>query len=281
MSDEKRDFKFEEEDYVVVRPSMVVLDEASKVYNKTFSQAINSGAIIRERLDDVLREQGLWNDAKQMKYQTLRREVLDMELKLKRGGIRLQEGRKIAMDIKTKRDEMVDMLLSRNNLDSHTAEGQADNMRFNYLVSACLVYKKTNKPYFKSLEDYLNNANEPLSVQAARELYALLYRSDESVEESLAENRFLKRFNFVDEKLRLIDENGHLVDGEGRLIDETGRFVDKDGNFIDIDGNPVDEEGEYLVDEQPFLDDNDQPIVEKKKDSEEKSSRKKTQTTTS
>ena len=279
MAEDRKQFKFEDEDFAVILPSLAVRDEATKVYNKTFSQAINSGAIIRERLDDVLREQGLWNDQKQMKYQTLRREVLDMELKLKRGGMRLQDGKRMALTIKEKRDEMVNMLLSRNNLDSHTAEGQADNMRFNYLVSACLVYDKTNKPYFKNLEDYLNKATEPIAIEAAKQLYSLLYQSDESIQEGLTENKFLKRFRFVDDKFRLIDEDGHLIDEEGRLIDETGRFVDKDGNYVDIDGNPVTEDGEYLVEEMPFLDDDDQPIVEEKKSSEEKSTKKKTQTT--
>lgn len=279
--DDKNIFEFEDVEYAMVKPSLPIIDEANKVYNKTFSQAINSGAIIRERLEDVLREQGLWSDAKQMKYQTLRREVLDLELKLKRGGIRLNQGKDIALKIKAKRAEMVEMLLSRNNLDSMTAEGQADNMRFNYLVSACMVYNNTNKPYFKNLEDYLNKANEPLSVEAARQLYTLLYKSDENAEHGLTENKFLKRFNFVDEKLRLVNEDGHLIDEDGRLIDETGRFVDKEGNYIDVDGNPVSEQGEYLVDELPFLDDDDKPIVEKKKGSEEKSSKRKTQSTTS
>jgi hypothetical protein len=262
MSEDKKEFEFEGTEYAVIKPTLAMLNEASKVYNRTFSSAINSGAIIRERLDDVLREQGLWSDEKDRKYQTLRREILDAELKIKKGGIRLLEGKQLALDIKAKRSEMVDMLMSRNNLDSNTAEGQADNMRFNYLVSACLVYKKTNKPYFKNLEDYLNKAVEPLSVEAARQLYNLLYRTSDNMENDLTENRFLKRFNFVDDKLRLINEDGRLVDENGRLIDENGRFIDEDGDFVDVDGNPVTEDGEYLVDEMPFLDEDGEPIVD-------------------
>ncbi len=255
-------FKIDGTDYnfLVKRPTMKELDEANKVYNKTFSQAIQSGAIIRERLEDVLREQGLWSDSKEMKYQTLRREVLDMELKIKRGGIKLSEWKRLALEIKKKRGEMVDMLMARTNLDSNTAEGQADNMRFNYLVSACLVYKDTGKPYYNSLEDYLNQANKDLAVAAARNLYQLLYSQDDNAEKNLTENKFLLRFNFVDDKLRYINEDGHLVDESERLIDDKGRFVDSNGNFVDIDGNPVTEDGEFLVEEAPFLDDNGNPI---------------------
>jgi hypothetical protein len=272
---EEKNFTFEEQDYVVKRPSMKELDEANKVYNKTFSQAINSGAIIRERLEDILREQGLWSDNKEMQYRTLRREVLDSELKLKKGGIKLVEGKQIALNIKETRTKMVDMLMARSNLDSNTAEGQADNMRFNYLVSTCLVYKNTGRPYYKNLEDYLNQASQPLAVKAARQLYTLLYDQDENAESNLPENKFLKRFEFVDEKLRLIDNNGHLVDEAGRLINEEGRFVNMDGNFVDIDGNPVTEEGEYLVDELPFLDEEGNPVLSNEESTKKKSSRKK------
>jgi len=275
MSQDKKEFKFNEVEFFVVRPSLNTLNEASKVYNKTFSQAIGAGAIVRERLDDVLREQGLWNDEKDAAYKMLRKEILEAELKLKKGGIRLAEGRQLALDIKHKRNKMVEMLISRTNLDSNTAEGQADNMRFNYLVSACLVYKDSSRSYYSNLEDYLNKSTEPLANEAARQLYALLYRSDDDLDSSLTENKFLRRFQFADEKNRLINEDGHLIDEDGRLIDENGRFVDKDGNFIDIEGNPVTADGEYLVDELPFLDDNGQPIVESKIESEEKTDKKK------
>ena len=42
------------------------------------------------------------------------------------------------MHIKTQRD-MRDLISVRTSLDNHSAEGQADNARFNYLVSACGV----------------------------------------------------------------------------------------------------------------------------------------------
>jgi hypothetical protein len=260
--DDKKVFKFNEEEFAIKKPGMRELDDANKVYNRQFSQAVNSGAIIRERLEEVLRNQGLWNDEKEMKYETLRREVREGELKLKKGGIKVVDAKALAFEMKKKRSEMVDMLMSRTSLDSNTAEGQADNMRFNYLVSACLVYNSTGKTVFKNLEDYLTRANEPLSLEAARQLYSYLYSQDDNAESKLSENKFLQRFGFLDEKLRRINEDGHLVDDEGRLINEEGRYVDKDGNFVDIDGNRVDEKGELAIEEMPFLDDDGNPILE-------------------
>lgn len=262
MTETTRVFDFEGKEYLVKKPGFKEITESTKVYNRTFKDAIQSGALIRERLDDVLREQGLWSDEKEMEYQTLRREILEYELKLKKGGIKLSEGEDIAKHIRKHRLRIVELLTSRSNLDSNTAEGQADNMRFNYLVSCSLVYNDTGKRYFSSLEDYLERADDPISEKAARELYYLMYDQNSDAEKELTENKFLVRFKFMNEDLQWINKDGRLVDESGRLIDEEGRFIDEDGNFVDMDGNALTEDGEYDIEEQPFLDEAGQPITE-------------------
>jgi hypothetical protein len=96
----------------------------------------------------------------------------------------------------------------------------------------------------------------------------MLYGLDNDYESNLPENKFLKKFKFVDDKLRLVDKKGRLIDAEGRLIDESGRFIDEEGNFVDKYGNRVTSDGDYLVDAQPFLDENGNPVIleEDKKD---------------
>jgi hypothetical protein len=163
--------------------------------------------------------------------------------------------------MKKLREDLRDLISVKTNLDTHTAEGQADNARFNYLVSACTVYKDNNRPYFSSYEDYMSKSNDSVAVLAAQNLAGMLYGLDSDYEEKLPENKFLKQYKFVDDKLRLIDKNGKLVDSEGRLIDENGRYINDKGEFVDKNGNPVDKEGEYVVEFQPFLDDEGKPVV--------------------
>lgn len=260
MNKIQREFTFDDKVFAVKKPTMKINSEAQKVYNKTFREALDAKCIIREKLDDILKSQGLWDDTKEQEWQTLRREVLDLELSLKRGGIKLVKAEKIARKIKEKRMDIVDLLSSRSRLDSHTAEGQADNARFNYLVSACLVYNETGKCYFSSLESYMDKADEDLSELAAKELYILLFDQNDSAEKELTENKFLVRFGFMNESLEWTNKNGDLVDEDGRLIDAKGRFLDKKGNFVDINGNPVTEDGEYAIDEKPFLDEAGNPL---------------------
>lgn len=252
----------QEKECLVRSPSVQDQKEASKVYNQEFSDAIKAKAIVRAKIDDLLKEQGLWDDSKQIKLGELQSQVLEKERKLAKGGIPLSEARQVALDMKKNREDIRELISVRTALDNHTAEGQADNARFNYLVSACTVYKDNNNRVFINLEDYLGKSTSDIAIKAAQNLANMIYGLDNDYEANLPENKFLKQYNFIDEKLRFINKEGKLVDSEGRLVDENGRYIDKDGNFVDKYGYRVNDEGDYVVNQQPFLDDNGQPIIQ-------------------
>jgi len=250
-----------DKEMLVRSPSLNDQREAQKVYNQAFTDAIKSKSVVRAKLDDLLQDQGLWNDEKQAKFALLQKELLDGEKRL---------AKDLAIKMKTVREDIRDLISVRTSLDNHSAEGQADNARFNYLVSVCLVYNDTKQPYFNSMEEYLNRATEPAAIQGAQHLANMLYGLDNDYESNLPENKFLKKYKFVDDKLRLIDKKGRLIDADGRLIDSEGRFIDENGSYIDKFGNKVDKEGDYIVESQPFLDENGNPIILDENKNEEK-----------
>lgn len=260
-------------------PSFKDQREAQKVYNQAFSDAVKSGCIVRGRLDDLLKEQGLWDDTKERKLQTLQQELLDNEQILAKGGINLDSAKTVALEMRELRAKMRDLISSRTSLDSNTAEGQADNARFNYLVSCCLVYTDSKKCYFDGYEDYLNKSAESVAIQAASLLASRLYGLDDNYEKALAENKFLKQYNFVDEDLRLVNDNGQYVDEDGRLLDENGRYVNSKGEYIDKDGNLVDDAGDYVFEFKPFLDKDGKPVQTEKTNVRKKSTKTKTKKT--
>tara|TARA_Y100000310_G_scaffold122228_2_gene120881 strand:- start:1978 stop:2883 length:906 start_codon:yes stop_codon:yes gene_type:complete len=276
MSKDENKFNFEVEEkgksvdraFSITEVTLQQQNEATKVYNRAFRDALESGALLRNKLEDYMRNQGLWNDEKQADLELLQKEILDKEKQLAKGGIRLSVAKDTAMEMSEKRVEIRTMLMERNSLDGSTAEGQADNAKFDYLVSASLVYNDSNKPYFKDLADYRNRNTEPVALEAAKRCAQKLYGLDSNHEHNLAENKFLKEFSFIDEDLRLINNDGKLVDREGNLVNEDGRYIDEDGNLVDVDGNPVTVEGEYDFERQPFLNEDGKPIESKETDSE-------------
>lgn len=250
-----------EKEFVARSPSISDQREGQKVYNQAFTDAIKSKSVVRARLDDLLKDQGLWDDEKQAKFTSLQREILEGEKRLAKGGFSLNEAKDLAIKMKTLRDDIRDLISVRTSLDNHSAEGQADNARFNYLVSVCIIDNETKQPYFKDLEDYLSRSTDPVAINGAQTLANMIYGLDNDYENNLPENKFLRKYKFVDDKLRFIDKKGRLVDEEGRLIDEEGRFIDEQGNYIDRYGNRLSKEGDYVVDSQPFLDDDGNPII--------------------
>ena len=259
----KIEIKDVEHEFLIKSPSLADQREAQKVYNQAFSDAVKSGCIVRARLDDLLKEQGLWDDSKQIRFSTLQQQLLDHEKSLSRGGINLKMAKSIALEMKKTRESLRDLISVRSNLDNHTAEGQADNARFNYLIAASLVYLVTKEKYFKSYEEYLTRASEPIAIKAAQILANMLYGLDNDYEKKLPENKFLVKYKFVDDKLRLINKENRLVDSEGRLVDEFNRYINDKGEYVDKDGNLVDKDGDYLADFKPFTDDDGNPIAEK------------------
>jgi len=254
--------------FLVKSPSLQNQREAQKVYNQAFSDAVKSGSIVRAKLDDLLTEQGLWDDTKQARFLAIQKEINDSEKKLAIGGISLNEAKNLAISMKRVREELRDLISVKTNLDTHTAEGQADNARFNYLVSCCVVYNDNKKSYFSNYEDYLNRASDPVGILGAQRLASMLYGLDGDFEKKLPENKFLLDYKFINDDLRYINKEGKLVDEDGRLVDENGRYINQEGKFVDRDGNLVDEKGDYIVSFSPFTDDDGKPVILEKETNE-------------
>ena len=282
MAKAKNRFKVESEDLKGNKkvvffklPDTQITKEGQLAYNKAFREALQSGAILRQRLSQVMTEQGLWDEQKEAEYIKVLEDISDLEKTLQKGGISLSDARHIAIEMRQKRAEFRALIAERSSMDNNTAEGQADNERFSHLVYKCLLDDK-GKALFTSKEHYESFAAEPYVTSAASQLAEKLYGLDPNYESNLPENKFLTDYKLADESLRLVNEEGHLIviddEGNERLIDENGRYVAYEDSgekyFIDVDGERVSEEGEYEIEFSPFLDDSGNPIVLEKETEE-------------
>lgn len=251
-------------------------------YNETFRKALDSGALLRQKLTDYMTDQGIWDEEKQKQNDDFIEQIAQKEKALKAGGIRLSDAKQIALDLRTLREQFRSLLAEKNAMDANSAEGQADNARFAELVRLCILDPSSKSPRFADQKAYDAQADEPWVIEAASELAGMIYGLDPDYDKNLEENKFLKEFNFVDDELRFINNEGHLVDLDGRLINEDGRFIayrTEEGKekqdpdqvyFVDRDGEEVvlvaSDTGEEewvkisLKERKPFLDDEDKPI---------------------
>jgi len=234
---------------VVKNPNRIQLDEAQKVSSKVFKEAIRAGALVRSKLEEHMVEQGLWSEEKDKEAKDLYQKIYDGERQLARGGVTkdgkkfvLKDAKELAMNMRVWRMEQIILLASRRSLDEYTVEGQAENAKFDFLVSECTFDEKGER-VFASYEDYRVNQEKPHANAAASELSSLMYAIDPDYENNKAENKFLVKYKFAREDGRLVNKGGDLVDGDNRLMDEDGRYIDDKGKLIDVDGEQIDAEG--------------------------------------
>lgn len=260
MSNAKNKVNFEvklEDDKVlklaVLRPNEAAKQKAQLVYAKSLKKNLDAGLMLRTKLDSYLREQNVWDDVKQKEYLDLQNQILENEkiVEGKRKGITLEVAKEAAIQLRRDRMSLRSLVAQKSELESTTAEGMAENQRFAFLVSVCTVHADTGKHYYATQEDYEKDEGA-VALAAATNFANLWYGIDPDYENNLPENKFLTKYKFCDEKLRLVNAEGKLVDTKGRLIDEEGRYITVDGKYCDIDGNLVDKDGNPLVEEETF-----------------------------
>lgn len=284
------------------RPTAQDYRDSQVQYNETFRKALDSGALLRQKLTDYMKDQGIWDDEKQKKNDQFIKDITAREEALKAGGIRLKEAKKIALELRELRMDFRELLSERNSLDQNSAEGQADNARFSELIRVCMLDPNTRQPKFPNQADYDSQSDQIWVIEAAAELAGMIYGLDPDYDKNLEENKFLKEFKFVDDELRFINKEGHFVDIDGRLVDEEGRYIayrteegkkNKDPEqqyFVNVDGEEVvkitnkDGEEEWvkisLKERKPFLDEDNKPIkCEESSESEEAKPKRKRKAT--
>lgn len=235
-------------------PGHKILQEAQMIYNLKLTSLIRQGSLngnqlfSKEQLDQHLANLNIWTEEDARQFMKLQLELRELEFKLTNNDNKeLKKGKKIAFDMKTKRAALLVLYSRRVQFEGITMESIADNEKFKFLITKCIIDQKTEKPLFKNINDYEMRQGEPAGIAAATALAGQLYGYDEQTEAKLPENRWLQQYRFADEMGRLINEDNHLIDMEGHLIDEDGHFVNQEGKLIDNQGRLVDASGNFVV----------------------------------
>jgi hypothetical protein len=250
---------------VVKRPTPKHLSQAQMIGSRVWTQAVRDGIFTKIGLEKFMEENGIWDSEKAIKQTRILQQIGLLEKEIASGKnpngttLKLSEGKNKAIELRRLRIELRELIAEKIALESNTAEGLADNSKFNYLVSQCTYYSDGKKVY-SSLDDYNDRSDDEISFSAAAALGEIVYNLDRSYEESLPENQFLKKYHFVNEDLSLIDKDGNRVDVDGTPVNDRGWLINDKGERVDREGNLLTESGNLLV-QGDFIDD----LNEKKK----------------
>jgi len=251
---------------VVKKPNNALVSQAQRIAAKVWTECTRDGIMTKKELEKFMKANDIWNDTKENRQKEITQEINDLERQLFIGskGKRLSksEGKRIAIQMRVKRNELRDLISERMSFEQNTAEAISDNARFDFLV-ANSTYNENGQKVYKDLDDYTENSDSEIGFAAATALAQMMYSIDKDFEARLPENKFLKMFNFVNDDLTLVNNDGNMVDAEGRRIDENGYYLNDKGERIDKDGNLLDENGNYIMSVE-FVDDDDEEEAPKK-----------------
>lgn len=278
-----RDGKEEVVKLIVKRPTSTLISQAQRVGAKAWTDCVRDGIMTKKELEKFMKQQGIWDEGKDEEQKKIVQNIADLEKSLYVSGnggkkLKASEGKRIAIQMRIKRNELRDLIAEKMSLEQNTAESISDNVRFDYLVANSVFYENGQKVY-NDLEDYKERGDDEIAFMAASTLAGIMYSVDKDFEAKLPENKFLKMFHFVNDDLSLVNDKGETVDTEGRRIDKQGYWLNDQNQRVDKDGNVLDENGNYIP-ELTYLDDNDKEIKPDEVVAEDKPSKKKKSATT-
>lgn len=278
----------------VLKPTNKVNQEANMAYNLRMAALIRDGSkndsqrlLMRSELEQYLVKIGIWSMQDALEVEKLAIEIRAHELMLKKGGIKMSEGRVVALRMAEKRQLIMEKHAKRQQFDSATIESQAENFRFEFLLMKCLVSADTGMPYLKNHDDYIERQDEVAVIDGAKSLANMVYGLKKSVHDNMFEMQWLKQAGMIDDDGRYIRSDGSTTDRDGKLVNQDGRYINNDGQMVDTFGRNIDEHGNLLVDaSKPFIDDEsgedvyvgDIGIKHKSKKDKSKTKKKKTPT---
>lgn len=241
---------------LIRNPEYQDFDESDRVYASKIASMVRDSSknklLLRRELDIFLKEQGIWTDADEQKVKSLQKQIDSSLNKIRKGGTKLSEGRKLCIETMDLRKEMVKILSKRQTFESATIESIAESEKLDYLIYVSTV-KEDGSFYWESCSDMKNDKMGPVYGKASVMATQLIYGIDSEFERNLPENKWLKKYNFVDAELNYVDrKSGEHVDKDGKPVKQLEQEALK--QLENLTGD--------IVEEQPFVDDDTGEIVQ-------------------
>lgn len=246
-----REFKIKNGDkeykLMVRRPIPEDTEESNRIRASVVAGCVRSQKqiLLRSEIEDYLTKNNIWTSEHQSQLVSIQNDIANMLDKLRKGAIKLSEGRKIAIEITQKRAELMQLMLKRQVFDDATVESLAERSEKEYLLFASTINLETGERHWESFDDMKQDRNSEVYSAALNNFDELVY-GVEAYERNLPEIKWLKKYDFVDEKLNFIDrKTKEFVTQDGKPVQEMEKEVAKFRRNV---------QGE-IEEEQPFIDD--------------------------
>lgn len=128
-------------------------------YSKAFSELLDTGIKTNKEMEKILRDRGIWGDEEERLVSETELEINKNLLLLKKAKTkkRKEELRKTLSDL---RQKLFDLQQQKQSFFQQTVESKAEEARFGYFLYCCTSNAETNKPLWKTFEEFQEEENQ-------------------------------------------------------------------------------------------------------------------------
>ena len=253
----------------VEKPKQDVVNDAELKRIAEYSKALRLGAMTNAEATQYIEENKIWTAKDDKKSEKMRKEINDLSLLVKKGGMPKKKAKKMSLDIAEKRQSLDDLTNKRSSILFNTADALADSVKSQYLTAMCTIDPDTGEQYFEDYEDYIERSNEVATVEAFSQMIFLLNDLSPDYVKKRVENEFFIKNKMMNDDGFFVNDDGKKVDKDGRLISDDFRYIDENGNYINEFGSKIDKDGNLVVDDseiKPLTDDKSPAKKDEKKE---------------
>jgi hypothetical protein len=157
-----------ETEFELVDATFAEENEAEREYRKAYTNALKEGVLPKEKMREIMKEQGVWDDSDDEKLKKIIKEIAGTEANLKKAetaGKPKSECTSIAGELGDLRAEMWRLINVKQSVLMHCCENYATAISGEVLIMARLRVKATHQRYWKNYEEFvLEKHNERASV---------------------------------------------------------------------------------------------------------------------
>lgn len=211
----------------VVDPTAKVKRDAREYASRAKVVAMRKKeALTQEELDKFLRDSGIVTDEDEEVIKENSKKIAELINKLEKGGYKASEAKEDARSLLSLRIETINLLNKDHPYQYMTYEAIEKQAEFDFLVSKC-VLDEAGKPFYKTVEDYLDNGEGEWVEKACAELQKRVYNTEKNPFENLIEFKVLRKFGVIDEEGNFKEEK------KQEEATEPQPFLGDDGNPIE------------------------------------------------
>jgi len=144
-------------EFELVPPTVGIENEGERQYRVAYSASLVEGVFPREKLREIMREHGMWTEADEADLKKAVGKIALLQIDLKNAQAEGNDDRcsEVAHEIGEHRRRMWELFLVQQTVYMNSAEGVAEMIKTETVMSACTVVKATGKRYWADYAEYV------------------------------------------------------------------------------------------------------------------------------